>query len=639
MMNRKRTYHPTGTLIANRYEVVQGPYENPTLVGGMGIVYLCVDRAEEGRPVALKTFKPKYLPDRSTRDRFLREGTTWIELGRHPHIVCCHEVIQPGVDLQVYFILELVAAAENKPDASLCGWLLPGKPVAVEQSLLFVLHITRGMKHAVAKIPGLVHRDLKPGNVLVGRDGDARVTDFGLAGILSELPDEADKELQDDELLVQGRLRTITRGFVGTPEYTAPEQFEGRVDVRSDIYAFGCILYEMLTGKRPFQVICRTQEERLEKYRHCHVKEKPRPLRSLVPSITGTVEELVTCCLEKDPVARPRDWSEVEMRVGEVYRKVMKRDVPNEVAGKADSRVEWVASGWSYTVIGSSYFAIGKFDVAVRYFKRVKEIGQDERERQLEGAGLGGLGNAYVCLSDYRQAIDCHEQHLAIVREIGDRIGEGDTLGNLGIAYNSLGDHKRAIEFHEQHLTIAREVGNRAGEGRALGNLGNAYKDIGDYRQAIDYHEQDLAIAREMGDRSGEGLAFGGLGNAYDCLGEYRRAIDYHEQHLSIAREIGDRLGEGTALGNLGIAYYNLGEYRRAIEYYEQHLAIAREIGEVMGVAIASYNLADAFTEEGQRVQALPHAEYAAKVFSEIGHTEYVQKAQQLIAQLRSLKS
>jgi serine/threonine protein kinase len=79
------------------------------LMGGMGIVYLCLDHGNDKRPVALKTFKPEYLPDRAARDRFLREGTTWVNLGAHPHIVRCHRVFQPGNAIEVYLVLELVA--------------------------------------------------------------------------------------------------------------------------------------------------------------------------------------------------------------------------------------------------------------------------------------------------------------------------------------------------------------------------------------------------------------------------------------------------------------------------------------------------------------------------------------------------
>ncbi|MFQ5854914.1 MAG: protein kinase [Anaerolineae bacterium] len=175
------------TLIANRYEVVQGPREKPSLAGGIGIVYLCADQTEQGRPVALKTFKPEYLPDRAARERFLQEGTAWVELGRHPHIVRAYRIEYISYGLEVYIVLEWVAEAEGKRDASLRAWLRPSKPLPVEQALLFALHIARGMKHATMKLRGLVHRDLKPENVLVGHDENARVTDFGLAGIIGDL--------------------------------------------------------------------------------------------------------------------------------------------------------------------------------------------------------------------------------------------------------------------------------------------------------------------------------------------------------------------------------------------------------------------------------------------------------------------
>jgi serine/threonine protein kinase len=105
--------YPSGTLIAGRYEVAGRP-----LLGGMGIVYLCMDHQED-RPVALKTFQPQFLPNRTTRDRFLREGTTWVDLGRHPHIVRCYNIDRVGDGREVYLSLELVAHEQGRRDASL----------------------------------------------------------------------------------------------------------------------------------------------------------------------------------------------------------------------------------------------------------------------------------------------------------------------------------------------------------------------------------------------------------------------------------------------------------------------------------------------------------------------------------------
>ena len=156
--------YPPGHLIDGRYEIAGRP-----MCGGMGIVYLCHDRTEE-RPVALKTFRPEFLRDRLTRDRFLREGEAWVGLERHPHIVRAYKVEHVRHGLEVYLVLELVAKVEGHEDASLRGWLRPGRPLEIEQALLFGLQMARGMRHATEKISGLVHRDLKPENILVGQD-------------------------------------------------------------------------------------------------------------------------------------------------------------------------------------------------------------------------------------------------------------------------------------------------------------------------------------------------------------------------------------------------------------------------------------------------------------------------------------
>jgi len=102
---------PSGALIGGRYEVAGRP-----MLGRMGIVYVCRD-LEQDHPMALKTFPPEFLPDRAARDRFLREGTAWVDLGAHPHVVRCYEVLY--IDPGVYLVLELVAKEQGREDASL----------------------------------------------------------------------------------------------------------------------------------------------------------------------------------------------------------------------------------------------------------------------------------------------------------------------------------------------------------------------------------------------------------------------------------------------------------------------------------------------------------------------------------------
>ena len=602
--------HPPGTRIG-QYEIAGRP-----MMGGMGIVYVCFDH-QENRPVALKTFKPEYLPNRAARDRFLREGTAWVDLGRHSHIVRCYNVLY--VDPAVYLVLELVAKEQGYPNASLRPWLIPGRPLPVEQALLFALQIARGMKHAVATIPGFVHRDLKPENVLVGADklsnanlpgagvNRLRVTDFGLASALQAIQTSKVSET----LKVSVGRTQLTHGVVGTPLYMAPEQWRGeRVTAATDIYALGCILYEMLAGQHT------VAGHSLAALRRVHCAGDLRPLPS---NLSEPVRALLVRCLALEPGERYGGWAEVEAAMGTAFQAVTGRAAPPAKPVTALSRAERVQAGWSYNAMGISYLDIGKVEVAMGYFEQAREVGESEGERQLAGAVLGNLGSACLNLGDARRAIGYFEQALEIAREIGDRHGEGAALGNLGNAYKNLGDARRAIGYFEQHLAIAREIGDRRGEGAALGNLGNAYARLGDARRAIGYYEQALEIARETGDRHRKGTALNNLGEVYRNLGDARRAIGYYEQHLTIAREIGGRRGEGNALGNLGAAYDDLGDIRRAIGYYEQALTILREIGDRHGEGTFLGNLGVAYEKLGDARRAIGYYEQHLTIAREIG--------------------
>ena len=620
--------YPSGFRIAGRYEVAGLP-----LLGGMGIVYLCFDH-EEQRPIALKTFKPEFLPDRAARERFLEEGNTWVRLGKQAHIVQAYTVVRIGDGREVYLVLELVAKEEGRRDASLRSWLTPGQPLPVEQALLITLQIVRGMRHAVETIPGFVHRDLKPENVLMGADrlsnaaiNRVRVTDFGL---VRGLRAEQAPEVGASEL-AQGLSRLTRVGsLVGTPPYMAPEQWESAaVDVAADIYAVGCILGEMLSGRMV------VRGGTLDELRRAH--QGGQALASVQSAVPAGLREPLAGCLAVEAGQRYGDWAALEDALAAAYTQLAGQAVPAGEAAGALSRAERVAAGWSYSEMGYSYLDMGNAKTALGYFERARQVGQAEGERRLEVAGLTHLGLAYARLGEVRRAIGYYEQALTIDRAIGDRRGEGAALGNLGIAYTDLGDAQRAIGYYEQALAIIRAIGDRRGEGAVLGNLGSAYAQLGDARRAIGCYEQALAIRREIGDRRGEGNALGNLGIAYGQLGDARRAIGYHEQALAIHREIGDRMGEGNDLGNLGNAYADLGDARRVIGYYEQALAIKQEISDLNSVASVSFNLAVLYAQEGERVRALPLAREAGRLWGQMSHAEYAQRARQLVAQLEGV--
>lgn len=682
--------YPPGSLIDGRFEVTGRP-----LMGGQGIVYLCIDRQEQ-LPVALKTFRPELLPNLAARDRFLREGAHWVDVGAHPHIVRCYQVIRVGDGTEVYLALELVAGEQGRADASLRSWLVPGRPLALDTALLFALQAARGMQHAVTTIPGFVHRDLKPENLLVGADrmrssdavkgkwfarllrrravrpaGSAanrlRVTDFGLVRVM-DTAETVSATGEDEPLPARPGLTRMGR-ILGTPPYMAPEQWDSpEVDLCADVYALGCILGEMLLGRPLVQK--RTPRGFRQAHQGGHASESVRDLPGCLVGVLG-------CCLAVEPAARYRSWGEVEAALEAVYEEVTGGEAPAPEPESELGRAERVAAGWSYRLIGASYLEMGDAQAALRYSERARVVGVAEGNRQLEAAGLTGLGASSGRLGDAHRAIRYLEQAIAIFRETGNRMDVGNALGNLGAIYVQLGDTSRAIAHHEQHLAIAREHGDRHQEAMAAANLGTTYLELGDASRAIGYSEQALATARESGNRRHEEIALGNLGGAYGELGHVHRAIDLCNQQLIMAREIGDRRGEGLALLNLGAINSEMGQCRRAIDYHTRSLAIHREIGDrrrlaqnlgdlgndylalgdvrqagrffrqatsvfeeigdKMDAARAGHSLVIALAIQGRFAEALPYAERSAQIYAQAGQAdEHVQEAQNLLARIQA---
>ncbi len=228
-----------GDKIGGRYLVHQA------LAGGMGEVYLCLD-LQEMLPLALKTFQARYLTSPKARGYFEREAATWVALEKHPNVVRCFYMTT--VNNTPFLFLEWVAGAEGD-GTDLRDWLNRRGALEPRLALEFTLDVCRALEHAQRKVPGLVHCDIKPENVLVAQGQLAKLTDFGLAKLVREaglVP------LDEAAPVAGGRWQVSSAG--GTPPYMAPEQWRGEaVDARTDIYAVGCLLYELLTGRWPFQ--------------------------------------------------------------------------------------------------------------------------------------------------------------------------------------------------------------------------------------------------------------------------------------------------------------------------------------------------------------------------------------------------
>ena len=267
----------------DRYRVVEKLGQ-----GGMGIVYKARDTVLE-RFVALKVLPPDRSSDPERRKRFLHEAKSASALN-HPGIVAVYDVLT--VEDQDVLVMELV-------NGETLEQLLARKRPALSETLGLAIDIADALARAHAA--GIVHRDLKPSNVMVTPDG-VKVLDFGLAKLVEApfLDAEAPTVAPDETALTGERVA------VGTVGWMSPEQASGEaVDVRSDIFAFGVLLYEMLTGKHPFRH--RTALETLAAIRD---EEPERPTR-LVPALPPEADRAVLRCLHKDPARRWQSLSDL----------------------------------------------------------------------------------------------------------------------------------------------------------------------------------------------------------------------------------------------------------------------------------------------------------------------------------------
>jgi serine/threonine protein kinase/Tol biopolymer transport system component len=261
-----------------------GPYEILSSIGagGMGEVYKARDTRLD-RIIAVKVL-PTHLADRSElRERFEREARTIASLN-HPHICTLFDIgHQDGIDYIVMEYLECETLAQR---------LLKG-PLPLEQVLQYAIEIADALDKAHRK--GITHRDLKPANIMITKSG-TKLLDFGLAKLKQEAA-PANASLSDlptanDPLTVEGSI-------VGTMQYMAPEQLEGKeVDARTDIFAFGAVVYEMATGKKAFEG--KSQASLIAKI----LETDPPPISSLQPMTPQQLDRVVKKCLAKEPEGR-----------------------------------------------------------------------------------------------------------------------------------------------------------------------------------------------------------------------------------------------------------------------------------------------------------------------------------------------
>ena len=259
--------------------------------GGMGVVYKARDSRLK-RFVALKVLPPEKVTDPERKQRFVQEARSASALN-HPNIVTVHDIDQSdGVD---FIAMEYV-------EGKTLGELIGRKGLKLSEALKYAIQVADAL--AKAHAAGIVHRDLKPGNVMVTVEGRVKVLDFGLAKLTEAAP------VSPEDQTLTHRQSTELGLVVGTASYMSPEQAEGKkVDARSDIFSFGSVLYEMLTGRQAF----RRDSHALTLAAILHLEPPALP-----EGTPGEMERILARSLRKDPARRFQNMADLKVALEEL---------------------------------------------------------------------------------------------------------------------------------------------------------------------------------------------------------------------------------------------------------------------------------------------------------------------------------
>jgi Tol biopolymer transport system component/predicted Ser/Thr protein kinase len=270
--------------------------------GGMGVVYRALD-SHLDRLVAIKVLPASAVGNAERRMRFAQEAKSASALS-HRNIITIYDVDTGQVDGQPVEFIAMEYVAGKTLDK-----LIGRKGLRLGEALRYAVQIADGL--AAAHNAGIIHRDLKPANIIVNEQGDVKILDFGLAKLTD--PEEADAHAVTQSVHLDTILQTELGVIIGTVAYMSPEQADGhKVDERSDIFSFGAVLYEMITGRRAF-----SGDSKLSTLASV-LHTEPTPLNPREDEVPLEVERIIMRCLRKDPQRRWQSMADLKVALEDV---------------------------------------------------------------------------------------------------------------------------------------------------------------------------------------------------------------------------------------------------------------------------------------------------------------------------------
>ncbi|MBU1318999.1 MAG: tetratricopeptide repeat protein [candidate division Zixibacteria bacterium] len=657
----------TGEIIGGKFKVLSQDE------GGMGRVYVC-QGPDGDRKFVLKTLLDRFMSNQHALSRFIQEARIWVSLGDIPNVIAAYDVEM--LDGRPFVI------AEYGGSWNLRGWLNKHQVSTIE-GIDIAIDIANGMKNAMTLVPSIIHGDLTPDNIILkvwwgceletqwlidnadavsaaiantsdelerveklseisGKSIEERilsvnVTDFGLAKIAD-----------DESYRRYANTRVRKEGFSGKPRYLSPEQCSGQpVQQQSDVYTFGIVLYELMTGHWPYET-----EANLSVFA-CHEGAKPTDPLIYNSNIPPQIHRLVLQCLEKDPGNRPRGFSmifealstsriviseapaDLKERLAAMIRDGLDLNIAESLReGKAVARVSFekpspvVDLGWQETntlikkalleiSLGNDSEGIALLDkvlesdptnieAAVRCSNRLFEAGSYDLALQYSGRALDidsanveamfVKANALAKLNRPEEAIELYKACLVKSPD------STEMLTNIGSTYcDSLNDPAEALNYFNRALEInAAFVPALIGKGASLGHQGHFEKAISCYDRILELDPKNAHAALHKG------------GILCDALGWHTDALEIFDGVIA-----SNRL-DAWAWYHRGVALEKMRQYDMAVSSYHEAYRLDHRVTDALfniAVILANHRqFTDAIKYLDMLLAAVPEDKQAASL-------------------------
>ncbi len=622
-----------------------GPYRLTSLIGcgGMGAVYEAVrDDDEFQQQVAIKLIK-RGMDSEFVRERFLRERQILASLD-HPHIA---RLLDGGTTTEgrPYFVMEFVA---GETITAYCDRHL----LSLDEKLKLFRDVCSAVQHAHCKL--VIHRDLKPGNILVTEDGTPKLLDFGIAKLLAPDPGEA-------------VTRTESAGRLMTPDYASPEQLRGgAITTATDVYSLGVVLYELLTARRPYQfetcapleiarVICDTEAPRPSDAARMHTAAPAKLARQL----GGDLDNIVLMALRKEPerryqsveqfsedirhhlaglpvMARENTFSyRAEKFVGRhkagvaalvlfavlmvalamsAVRIARERDRANQAAMTAEAVTQSLVSVFEVADPGRSR---GNTITARELLDQgAAKVVRELKEQPLVQAKLmDTIGGLYLTIGAYDRAQPLLADALELRRQTAgtEHLDVAESLHHLAALAYEKGDHTSSETMYREALQLRRRLlgSTHLKAAASMAGLGRVLVARGKFAEAEPLVRDALALRRSQLEPEHKDIAdslLHGLGRLLGQQGKFAEAADVYRQALAIYRKL---YGEenrfvAASLNNLAVMLKELGDYRGAEPLFREVLAMRRKLlgAEHPDVAASLANLASLLQDKREYAEA-----------------------------------